>query len=424
MCLPLSGALIGMLGLLDDTRGMRPVSKLLLQCVAVAPCVAGGLHPHQLELLGATWDLGVFAGPLTLLWLVACVNAVNLLDGLDGFAATAGMVLSAVVTGVALVSGNQGVALASMALMGAIAGFLPFNRPPASIYLGDAGSMLIGLVLGVTALNAATQSPGALPVVVPLGIMAIPLWDTATAIVRRLLLGRPISAPDRGHLHHRLLERGMTRLSILLLIAALCAMTGTAAAASLLWNIDVIVLAGVPCVFGILIAGRIFGHHELVWLCAAVARRLSTPVAGESQAIAASGTHLIGRELSPDRQQQLGQLLSEVATRYQVHHLRVTIGGAGGVSHTKRLLGAEAANHVPVLSVTSRVSAGEDRFCELRAEVTTFGATPPSSMRQLSELLTTLATRWAQRDAAQRTAIALPHEAPADEGRARQRQAA
>jgi UDP-GlcNAc:undecaprenyl-phosphate GlcNAc-1-phosphate transferase len=195
-------------GLLDDIFGLKPWMKLLGQILAAAlACNAGvlihGIRGHSLT--GIWWQV-----PLTILWLVACSNAFNLIDGLDGLAVGIGLFATATAFLSAFLSGNIALAVVTAPLLGALLGFLPYNFSPASIFMGDCGSLPVGFLLGCFGVIWSHKSATLLGMTAPLIAMAIPLLDTSLAISRRFLRGQPIFAADRGHIHHRLLARGFT----------------------------------------------------------------------------------------------------------------------------------------------------------------------------------------------------------------------
>jgi len=174
---------------------------------------------------------GVHHIPFTIVWLVGCSNAFNLIDGLDGLATGIGLFATATAFLSALLSGNAALAFVTAPLLGALLAFLPYNFSPASIFMGDSGSLTVGFLLGCFGVIWSQKSATLLGMTAPLIAMAIPLLDTALAISRRFLRGQAIFAADRGHIHHRLLSRGFTprRIAYLLYASA-----GLLAALSLL----------------------------------------------------------------------------------------------------------------------------------------------------------------------------------------------
>lgn len=225
-----SGALlVAGLGLCDDIVGVGAKTKLGVQSIAGCVAFAGGLRIDALSLpwLG-TVPLGWLALPATLLWITAIVNALNLIDGLDGLAA--GVAFFACVTNfvVAHIGGNVLIGFLSATLAGAIVGFLFHNFNPARIFMGDSGSMFLGFVLACTSLlGAGTQkSPTLIAILVPLMALGLPIMDMLFAMARRFLERRSIFSADRGHIHHRLLDLGLThRRAVLLLYGISLAFT-------------------------------------------------------------------------------------------------------------------------------------------------------------------------------------------------------
>ncbi len=247
-------------GLLDDAWTLRGRQKLLLQCLIVVGLVGTGTVIHKISLLGLEFELGVFAYPLTVLWLLAAVNALNLIDGADGMATTAGSIICLGLGFLSMQSGASLNAVVGFALAGSLAGFLVFNRPPASIYLGDAGSMMIGLFVGVLAVWSNFKESTVLASA-PIAILAIPLFDSTAAILRRWLTGRSIYATDRAHLHHLLQEKyGSTMM--LVVVAALCATTTTLSVLSIRLAQPWLAVLGVVIVLSLLVFTRSFGHAE------------------------------------------------------------------------------------------------------------------------------------------------------------------
>jgi UDP-GlcNAc:undecaprenyl-phosphate GlcNAc-1-phosphate transferase len=241
------------IGLLDDLFNLKPRTKLAGQVLAAVLACAAGI---QIGGTSAWWHI-----PLTIVWLVGCANAVNLIDGLDGLAAGIGLIATAAAVVSALLSGNAALALVAAPLLGALLGFLPYNFSPASIFMGDCGSNTIGFLLGCFAIKW-SQTGGSLPgKVAPVVALAIPILDTALTVFRRFLRGQPIFAADRGHIHHRLLCRGFTPRRV---IAILCGGGAFAASLSLLLSIGTYSGGPVLAVFGITVwlAIRNLGYGE------------------------------------------------------------------------------------------------------------------------------------------------------------------
>jgi len=262
----LAGGVLVVVGLLDDRMGLRGRHKLLGQILAASILIVGGLLVEQVEVFGRQVQLGVFAIPLTLIWLVGAINAVNLLDGIDGLATTVGVILSSAICAMAAIKGLYPVAIVALVFTGSLLGFLRFNFPPASMFLGDAGSMLIGLVVGMLAVGSSLKGPGTVLLAAPLAVWTIPIFDSAAAVLRRKLTGRSIYATDRSHLHHRLLDRLGSSHKVLGVIAACCALTSAAALLSVFMQSDLYALATCIAVVLIFCITGVFGRVELLLL--------------------------------------------------------------------------------------------------------------------------------------------------------------
>jgi UDP-GlcNAc:undecaprenyl-phosphate GlcNAc-1-phosphate transferase len=217
----LGGLLVFGVGLRDDLRPVHPGTKLAFQVAGAAVAVALGVRIDHVTLFGTTVGLGLLAGPLTVVWIVGVTNAFNLMDGLDGLATGLAIIAAATCAAVSISRGDEG-ALLLVALLGALCGFLPYNFNPATIFLGDSGSLVVGYVLAVTAITGLQKGATALAVAVPLLIFALPISETVLSIVRRTRgLGlRHVFAADSGHMHHRLLGLGLSHRNAVLLLYA------------------------------------------------------------------------------------------------------------------------------------------------------------------------------------------------------------
>lgn len=204
------GALVAGLGLYDDLRWAGAPLKLTVQVAAALVAWQAG---WRLEVVALPFlppvALGPLALPATVLWLTLTTNALNLLDGLDGLAAGQAVLAAGALGAAAWLNGEGGLVVLLAALLGATAGVLPWNRHPASIFLGDSGSMALGFLLGAASLGAAAAAPGQVALLVPVVALALPLGDTLFAFVRRALAWKNPLKGDQGHLHHRLLAAGV-----------------------------------------------------------------------------------------------------------------------------------------------------------------------------------------------------------------------
>jgi UDP-GlcNAc:undecaprenyl-phosphate GlcNAc-1-phosphate transferase len=216
----LGGGLVFGIGLADDLRPVGPWAKLAVQVAGAVVVVALGVRIEHVTLLGTTLALGALAAPLTVAWIVAVTNAFNLVDGLDGLATGLAIIAAATCAAVAILRGEAEGGLLLVALLGALCGFLPYNFNPATIFLGDSGSLVVGYALAVTAVTGLQKGATALAVAVPLLIFALPLSETVLSVVRRTRGQglRHVFAADQGHLHHRLLGLGLSHRGAVLLL--------------------------------------------------------------------------------------------------------------------------------------------------------------------------------------------------------------
>jgi UDP-GlcNAc:undecaprenyl-phosphate/decaprenyl-phosphate GlcNAc-1-phosphate transferase len=219
--LVLAGSVVFATGVLDDRLRLSAWKKLIGITGAAVLAYAAGIRVdiHILHSLPAWPGLG-FA--LTVLWLIGCTNAFNLIDGMDGLAAGVGLVATVTMLIAALTQGNLPLALATMPLAGCLLGFLRYNFNGASVFLGDSGSLFIGFLLGCYGALWSEKSVTLVALTVPLLAVSIPLLDVVLSITRRYLRNRPIFEADRGHIHHKLLERGLSPKGAVLTIYGFC----------------------------------------------------------------------------------------------------------------------------------------------------------------------------------------------------------
>lgn len=264
------GTVMFLTGAVDDIRGIRALYKLLLQIGAAVIAWSFGFRIDviDLPLLGQV-SMGIFSLPVTAFWIVGIINAVNLIDGLDGLAA--GVVFFAGITNfvVAYLMGTAFVALVMALLAGAVLGFLFYNFNPARIFMGDSGSYFLGFTLAVCSIAGPLQkASAAVSIAVPIVALGVPIIDTLLAMVRRFLERRPIFSPDRGHIHHRLLDMGITHRRAVLIIygvtVALCVgAIGIAFGRS--WEVGGAVLGVSAVLFGLI---RFIGYFEYLAVAA------------------------------------------------------------------------------------------------------------------------------------------------------------
>lgn len=219
-----AAAIVVGIGVVDDARGMSPRTKLLGQALAVLALIIGGIQITKVTILGqpiplstpipltlAGWSftidpLSIF---VTLVWFLSCMNIWNLIDGMDGLASGVGLLVSGTLMLVALRQGNVASAALAAALAGSLAGFLVYNWHPACIFLGDTGSLLIGLLIGVIGVESSMKGTATVSILFPILAMGLPISDTAMAIFRRWVRNLPLSSADRRHMHHLLIGLGL-----------------------------------------------------------------------------------------------------------------------------------------------------------------------------------------------------------------------
>ena len=210
--LAIACAMMIVVGLRDDLRGVKPGLKLAAQCVAAVLIVASGTYVERIGVLpGIGFNLGVLGIPLTVLWVIVVANAYNLIDGIDGLAAGTGLSALFISAASCVVLGRFELLPVIGVVSGAMLGFYFFNRHPARIFMGDAGSLTLGMALAVIAPAAATDRGGQVHVLVPLCALGFPLLDTGVAIVRRWLRGDSFSRADGRHIHHQLIALGLSQ---------------------------------------------------------------------------------------------------------------------------------------------------------------------------------------------------------------------
>ena len=221
----LGGLAMFLLGLWDDVRGAGALTKFLVQSTVAIGAWQAGLRIEQVQLPGfGVVDFGPFGWVVTLLWLVGITNALNLVDGLDGLAAGVAFFagLSHLVIGA--LNGDVLLMLFSASLCGAVLGFLPYNLHPARIFIGDCGALFLGFILAASSIYGVShKSTTAVAVLGPILILGLPILDTFFAMARRMLRGRSPFDGDREHVHHLLLDQGLSQRRTVVMLWALCA---------------------------------------------------------------------------------------------------------------------------------------------------------------------------------------------------------
>lgn len=225
-------------GIIDDIKTLRPRYKLIFQVLATFCLIFSGtaiklvtnpfygIHPYI--------NLGLLSIPITIVWVIGITNAFNLIDGLDGLAAGIAFISSITLMIVALINGRYETVILTTILSGAILGFIPYNFNPATIFMGDTGSQLLGFLLAAISIDGAIKSATSLVIAVPLLALGLPIYDTLFAMIRRKANGKPIMEGDKGHLHHRLLNLGLNQKQAVIIMYITSAMLGGLAVIAML----------------------------------------------------------------------------------------------------------------------------------------------------------------------------------------------
>ena len=235
LCVLLGAAIIVALGIFDDVLARGAKRKFVVQIVAAAiPVCIGDLQIGLFTNLNPLSDtpfvhLGILAVPVTIIWIVGITNAVNLIDGLDGLAVGVSSIAAITMLAVALLTGNMPIAITMAALAGACIGFMPYNLNPAKIFMGDTGSTFLGYMLATVSIMGLFKFYAVISFAVPFLILGLPIFDTANAIIRRVAAGRSPMSPDRGHVHHKLIDMGFNQKQAVAILYAISATLGLTA---------------------------------------------------------------------------------------------------------------------------------------------------------------------------------------------------
>lgn len=315
-----AACVLSVVGVLDDRFCLRGRQKVLGQLLAISVLLLVSYDSFSIDnvsLFGFPIPLGIAAIPLTIVWYLAAINALNLLDGADGMASTIGLILAATVAALALQCGKMDVAIIAAALAGAQLAFLVFNLPPATIFLGDNGSMVIGFILGAITVKASLKGQTLMFASAPLAVMAIPFLDSGMAILRRKLTGRSIYTTDRGHLHHTLLRSGLSHRRMLALVAVLCLVTSSSALLAHRFQSDLITVGAVCFVIGVLVWSRLFGYGE----CMLVVNRLRSFGSSFTKVIGKKPDNVVQQSVHLQGSRDWQTVWFAITEFAQLHHL-------------------------------------------------------------------------------------------------------
>jgi UDP-GlcNAc:undecaprenyl-phosphate GlcNAc-1-phosphate transferase len=281
-----ASAIVFGLDAFDDFKKIPPSIKLSVQIIAGLIVALTSYRIGQISLPFGSIQLGIWSIPATVLWIVAITNALNLLDGLDGLAAGTSFIVSLSMFGISLLNENIGMALLSIILAGSILGFLKYNFHPASIFLGDSGAYTLGFILSILSLQSNLKGTTTVVFLIPILVLGLPIMDTILSMLRRLLKslhiigaereknmlkflyfkGSTVFSADRGHIHHRLLQMGLTQKNaVVILYAVTLLLGGTALATVYFRNVNqalLITSIGIASYIGL----RKLGYSEIQFL--------------------------------------------------------------------------------------------------------------------------------------------------------------
>lgn len=378
----IGGTIMATVGFLDDTKGLRALTKLYAQIGVACLAFALGFRIEAVSLpLIGTISMGIFALPVTAFWIVGIINAVNLIDGLDGLAA--GVVFFAALTNfiLAWMSGATLVALVMASLLGAVLGFLFYNFNPARIFMGDSGSYLLGYVLATMSLVGAVQKAStAVSLLVPVVALGVPIIDTLFAIVRRFLERRPLFAPDRGHIHHRLLELGITHRRAVLIIYAVCVVFTVAALGIALghdWELGLALMAASAVLVGLV---RFVGYFEYLHI---VRRQKARVRSRDTELLRRALPELPSRVEKASSEEELFRALEAFSQQSEVSYFEMREVGTSG--QTEALFRFEHPEHPKGIErelVSACFPIGRDglaRYELVFGWLSDFGDAPPES---------------------------------------------
>ena len=258
-------------GAVDDVVSLRAIVKLFIQIAAAIVAVMHGvvidviMNPNVFAEAEHLY-LGMLSVPMTILWIVAVTNAVNLIDGLDGLAVGVSTIASVTMLVVALVVAEPNVAVILACLAGACVGFMPYNLNPAKIFMGDTGALLLGYVLSTMSVVGMFKFYAIVSFFVPVLALAVPIVDTSFAFTRRILRGQSPFTPDRGHLHHRLLDMGMSQKQAVCILYTVSIILGVSAVLlATTGELKILILAVAFCLaafYGLHLAEKARHHHQ------------------------------------------------------------------------------------------------------------------------------------------------------------------
>ena len=341
-----SSSLVFLFGVFDDLKGASPKWKFVAQGLAgvLLYSLGGRIGALTVPFVGPLELPPVLDFLFTIVWVVGVSNAFNLIDGLDGLAAGASLFAALVMLGVSLINGNPLVTVMTLALAGALIGFLRYNFNPASIFLGDSGSLFIGFLLAALSVTSGQKASTAVAVAIPLMAFALPVIDTGFAITRRFISGKPLFEGDREHIHHKLLELGWSQRRVAFVLYGACAFFGMLAllfasdgGGSKLTGLLLLVLGAAV----VLIAGRL-RYHEVEEVKAGLRRNIV-----ERRIRAANHIHVRRASRALSHANSLGDMLAamrQMLALGEFAYATVQLGRGGDHESSARVLARESGD--------------------------------------------------------------------------------
>jgi UDP-GlcNAc:undecaprenyl-phosphate GlcNAc-1-phosphate transferase len=324
---------IFLVGFVDDVRGgIRVRYKLMAQIAAAGVMCLVGVRIESLNFANLfTLRFGLVSFPLTILWIIGITNAVNLMDGLDGLAAGICAIACTVIAVFALVRGELVLAVMMLALVGSLSGFLFFNFNPARIFMGDCGSMFLGFMLGSTSIMCAMKSGTIVALALPAVVLGLPIFDTAFSILRRYLSRWAITSPDRGHLHHRLLDMGLRHRHVVIIMYVITALAAGLGMFMMVTRGGSTIVIFFCVILLLLLAFRVVGAIRLRETIARIKYNKAISKEAAEDARLFQEIHLVFRQTVSFK--QWWQMVSDTAEKEGLSELCLTVTGRNGHKH-------------------------------------------------------------------------------------------
>jgi len=396
IALTLSAGMMCLVGCCDDLAGLRVRWKLLGQVASTLPLVLSGHCLQRLEIAGYVIELGWWTVPLSIGWLVTGANALNFVDGIDGLSSTIGIAIACSIGLIAHHLGRHEAALLCAILAGGLGGFVFYNWQPATIYLGDAGSMVVGLWLAALAVAGSQTAAVGTRLVVLTALVSVPIADIALAVIRRTLSGRQFWLADRAHIHHRLLDRGFTVPQTVGLMGGVCGLSGCLAFAAAVHGRELLAWGGLTLSATWLIRSRCAGHAEFELAGRVLAGRVLHLLAKFSAGSFGRSLPSAGELERIEPALAWARFVAELEL-HNVAKLELHCGDERG-AHVHGVWECSRAEAAPVESCT--VEARYDlpgRWCQVRAVLNEDRQTHPLNWLSLRDVLRLFGRHWAAR---------------------------